>query len=191
LQVPHSFVIIVSLSSFHRFKVADNHDIPSTYRRGCFKNDALGEALVIFRLPAVHPFGCDLVEGDAVVLVESSLGGIDPMKDLDRACNPARNPNVVRWHSQEKNMMIWIWHHDAAYQGINGAASDAQKKMGVAAEKAAVEQVDPSLPKVDGATAAAQSEPWPIPVIEGMENWNYHGRVTHEVSGRVRSEIVV
>ena len=89
--------------------MADVRDIPSSYAGGCYRTDALGESLCILRLPAGHALGKHLSEGEVVVLVTSSLAGVDPSRDLDRATNPRRNPNAVRWHSQEINQMVFVW----------------------------------------------------------------------------------
>lgn len=145
-----------------RFKVCDVLDVPASYAKGCFRIDALGEALCILRLPAVHPFGPTLREGEVVVLVESTLGGVDPSRDLMGACDPRRNPRAQRWHSQEINQMVFIWHHDDNHSP-EPADLDASVETPICA-------------------AEPQKPLWPIPLIPGIDGWRYHGRVTHEVS---------
>lgn len=144
-------------------------DIPSTFERGAFRTDALGESLFIFRLPERHPFGKEMKQGEVVVLVESTLNGVDPTRDLDAAVNPKRNPRAQRWHSQEINQMIFIWHHD-----------DNHTPEPVSVADSTVDR--PSSPSL----ATPQQPQWPIPLIAGMENWSYHGRVTHEIACHIQ-----
>jgi cholesterol 7-dehydrogenase len=148
------------------FKVADSFNIPDNYADGAYRTDALGELLYIFRLPSVHPFGPDLKEGDVVTLVESSLNDIDPMKDLMAACDPKNNPNAIRWHTQEINKMIFIWHNDADEIQLQQMNESKECNNG-----SAPQLLDPAQPQ------------WPIPLISGgMEGWRYHGSVTHEIA---------
>jgi hypothetical protein len=150
-----------------RYKVCDELDVPSSYSKGAFRIDALGETLLVFRVPAVHPFGSQVKEGEVVVLVESSLNGVDPLKDLD-ACGPLANPLAKRWISQEINRMVFVWHHDANHQEVPAVVDDNSDR--------------PASPTL----SVAQPPQWPIPLIRGMENWNYHGRVTHEIACHIQ-----
>jgi cholesterol 7-dehydrogenase len=151
------------------FKVADVRDIPVSYGAGCYRTDALGEALMLFRLPANHPFvsqgeGDDLSEGRVVTLVENSLpSGVDPLnlKDLPLIARRAQ-----RWCTREINQMVFVWHHD-----------DNDKANTTTAENAADDDANNAAPP------SMALPDWQIPLIPGMDQtWRFHGSVTHEIA---------
>lgn len=161
--------------------MCDVLDVPKSYAKGCYRIDALGEALCILRLPAVHPFGPTLHEGEVVVLVESSLGGIDPSRDLMAACDPRRNPRAQRWHSKEINQMVFIWHHDDNHTSQADLDARAEKNGGGS------RATSPNPDEPSACAATPQKPLWEIPLIaEGIDAWNYHGRVTHEIACHIQ-----
>jgi len=155
------------------FKVADVRDIPSDYSKGAYRIDALGEALMLFRLPAAHLHAFesqgdadDLSEGRVVTLVESSLpAGCDPLKlaDLPKA------RLAQRWCTKEINQMVFIWHHD---DNDKAHAEQAQTEGGAEVTASESQRTAPRLALPD----------WEIPVIPGMEGWRFHGKVSHEIA---------
>lgn len=154
------------LACVNRYKVCDEFDVPSSLPSsksdgtGFYRTDVLGETLLIFRSPQEITFQGQVEStkmGEIIILNESSLEGDLSLLTKLNFSRLTSLKGLMKYRSIEINRMIFLWHHEHNF------VSDSY---------------DPTKVLVE--------PEWDIPIIPGMEDFVYHGRVQHEIACHIQ-----